>query len=100
MGSIDKAAIFWTIGIVVIGISLSLYSINLSPSPENQPASGILDKESSHLMQQKMESAKLISDMPIVSLSDNAEFDLVASDIIKTIDGKKKISFTLRSRLR
>jgi len=88
MGSIDKAAIFWTIGIVVIGISLSLYSINLSPSPENQPASGILDKESSHLMQQKMESAKLISDMPIVSLSDNAEFDLVASDIIKTIDGK------------
>jgi len=88
MGSIDKAAIFWTIGIVAIGIGLSLYGTNLSPSPENQPASGILDKESSHLMQQKMESAKLISDMPIVSLSDNAEFDLVASDIIKTIGGE------------
>jgi FtsP/CotA-like multicopper oxidase with cupredoxin domain len=35
-----------------------------------------------------MESAKLISDMSIVSLSDNAEFDLVASDIIKTIGGE------------
>jgi len=88
MGSIDKAAIFWTIGIVVIGISLSLYGANLSPSPENQPASGLLDKESSHLKQQKMESAKLISDMSIVILSDNAEFDLVASDIIKTIGGE------------
>lgn len=88
MSSIDKAAIFWTIGIVAIGIGLSLYGTNLSPSPENQPASGLLDKESSHLKQQKMESTKLISDMSIVSLSDNAEFDLVASDIIKTIGGE------------
>ncbi|MDH3502206.1 MAG: multicopper oxidase family protein [Nitrosopumilus sp.] len=88
MGSIDKAAIFWTIGIVTIGIGLSLYGTNLSPSPENQPASSFSDKEPSHLMQQKMESAKLISDMSIVSLSDNAEFDLVASDIIKTIGGE------------
>ena len=90
MRSIDKAAIFWTIGIVAIGIGFSLYGTNVSSSPENQPASDLLDKEPSHLMQQKMESGKLISDMSIVTLSDNAKFDLVASDIVKTIDGKSQ----------
>ena len=88
MGSIDKAAIFWTIGIVAIGIGLSLYGTNMSLDAENQKTSELSDKEPSYLIQQKMESAKLISDMSIVSLSDNAEFDLVASDIIKTIGGE------------
>ena len=88
MGSIDKAAIFWTIGIVAIGIGFSLYGTNMSLDAENQKTSEFLDKEPSSLVQQKTESAKLISDMPIVSLSDNAEFDLVASDIIKTIGGE------------
>jgi FtsP/CotA-like multicopper oxidase with cupredoxin domain len=88
MGSIDKAAIFWTIGIVAIGIGFSLYGTNMSLDAENQKTPEFLDKEPSSLVQQKMESAKLISDMPIVSLSDNAEFDLVASDIIKTIGGE------------
>ena len=85
MGSIDKAAIFWTIGIVAIGIGLSLYGTNMSLDAENQKTSELSDKEPSYLIHQKTESAKLISDMSIVSLSDNAEFDLVASDIIKTI---------------
>jgi FtsP/CotA-like multicopper oxidase with cupredoxin domain len=88
MGSIDKAAIFWTIGIVAIGIGFSLYGTNMSLDAENQKTPEFLDKEPSSLVQQKTESAKLISDMPIVSLSDNAEFDLVASDIIKTIGGE------------
>jgi len=88
MGSIDKAAIFWTIGIVAIGIGFSFYGTDMSLDAENQKTPEFLDKEPSSLVQQKTESAKLISDMPIVSLSDNAEFDLVASDIIKTIDGK------------
>jgi FtsP/CotA-like multicopper oxidase with cupredoxin domain len=55
---------------------------------ENQKTPEFLDKGPSSLVHQKTESAKLISDMPIVSLSDNAEFDLVASDIIKTIGGE------------
>ena len=84
MTSIDKVAILWTIGIVVIGIGFSLYGINVSSNIENQNTSELLDKESS-LMQQKMDSTKLISDMSIVPLSNNAEFDLVASSIIKTI---------------
>jgi FtsP/CotA-like multicopper oxidase with cupredoxin domain len=88
MGSIDKAAIFWTIGIVAIGIGFSFYGTNMSLDAENQKTPEFLDKEPSSLVQQKTESAKLISDMPIVSLSDNAEFDLVASDIIKTIGGE------------
>ena len=87
MRSIDKAAIFWTIGIVAIGIGFSLYGTNMSLDAENQKTPEFLDKEPSSLVQQKTESAKLISDMPIVSLSDNAEFDLVASYIIKTIGG-------------
>ena len=87
MSSIDKAAIFWTIGIVAIGIGLSLYGTNVSLGAANQNISELLDKESSSsLVSQKMEeSAKLISDMPIVALSNNADFDLVASNIIKTI---------------
>ena len=88
MGSIDKAAIFWTIGIVAIGIGFSFYGTDMSLDAENQKTPEFLDKEPSSLVQQKTEYAKLISDMPIVSLSDNAEFDLVASDIIKTIGGE------------
>ena len=89
MGSIDKAAIFWTIGIVAIGIGFSLYGTNVSLDVENQKTPEFLDKEpSSSLVPQKTESDKLISDMSIVPLSDNAEFDLVASDIIKTIGGE------------
>jgi len=88
MGSIDKTAIFWTIGIVAIGIGFSFYGTNMSLDAENQKTPEFLDKEPSSLVQQKMESAKLISDMSIVTLSNNAEFDLIASDIIKTIGGE------------
>ena len=86
MGSIDKAAIFWTIGIVAIGIGFSLYGTNMSSDVENQKTSELLDNESV-LMQQKT-GPELISDMSVVSLSNNSEFDLVASDIVKTIGGQ------------
>ena len=87
MNSVDRAAVFWTIGIVAIGIGFSLYGINAPSGIENQKISGLLDQESS-LMQQKTDSAKLSSVTSVVSLSHNDEFDLVASDMTKTIGGQ------------
>lgn len=86
MGTIDKAAIFWTIGIVVIGIGFSLYGINYPSSNTEIPKITLLEKESS--LQQKIDSTKLVSEMSVTSLSNNDQFDLVASNIVKTIDGK------------
>lgn len=86
MGTIDKAAIFWTIGIVVIGIGFSLYGINYPSSNTEIPKITLLEKESS--LQQKIDSTKLVSEMSVTPLSNNDRFDLVASNIVKTIDGK------------
>lgn len=86
MNTIDRAAIFWTIGIVVIGIGFSLYGINEPTSNIENPKIALLEKESS--LPQKIDSAKLVSDMSVTSLSNNYQFDLVASNIVKTIDGK------------
>lgn len=88
MTSIDKAAIFWTIGIVAVGIGLSFYGENddTSPNVKNQNTPVLLDKESSILHQK--DNSNLVSDMSIISLSNNDSFDLVASNIVKTIDGQ------------
>ena len=88
MTSIDKAAVFWTIGIVAVGIGLSFYGINddASPNIKNQNTSVLLEKESS-VLQQK-DNSNLVSDMLIISLSNNDGFDLVASNIVKNIDGQ------------
>lgn len=88
MNFINKAAVFWTIGIVVIGVGFALYGIDDSPpNIENSKTMVYLEKESS-LLQQKMDSTKLVSDMSVISLSNNDKFDLVASNITKTIDGQ------------
>ena len=87
MTSIDKTAIFWTIGIVAIGIGFSFYEAN-NPS-DFTPSSNtvtLLDKEQRPSMPQKSESVRLVSDMSIVSLSNNDKFDLTASSITKTIN--------------
>jgi len=86
MTSIDKTAIFWTIAIVAVGIGFSLYSANTSLIVETQSNSKLVDEELIPI--QKIDSPNLVSDMSIVSLSHNDEFDLIASDIIKNIGGK------------
>lgn len=83
MTSIDKTAIFWTIGIVAIGIGFSLYEANNS---SDFTTSTLSEKEPS--IPQKSDSARLISDMQVISLSDNDKFDLAASSITKTINGQ------------
>ncbi|NND86770.1 MAG: multicopper oxidase family protein [Nitrosopumilus sp.] len=84
--TVDRAAIFWTIGIVAVGIGFSLYGIN-SPSPNvENPKIAILEQDS--FIQQKIDSTKLVSDMSVITLSNNDQFDLVASDIVKNVDGK------------
>ena len=86
MNSIDKTAIFWTIAIVAVGIGFSLYGANTSLTVATQNNSKLVDEEL--LSIQQIDSSNLVSDMSIVSLSHNDEFDLVASDIIKNIGGK------------
>lgn len=86
MNSIDKTAIYWTIAIVAVGFGFSLYGANTSLTVETQNNFKLVDKEL--LSIQQIDSPKLVSDMSIVSLSHNDEYDLVASDIIKNIGGQ------------
>lgn len=86
MNSLDKTAILWTIAIVAVGFGFSLYGANTSLTVETQNNSKLVDKEL--LSIQQIDSPKLVSDMSIVSLSHNDQYDLVASDIIKNIGGQ------------
>ena len=90
MTSIDKTAIFWTIGIVAIGIGFSFYGAENPSQFTSSNNVTLLDKEqeqqSPPSLPPQSVSARLVSDMPIVSLSNNDEFDLTASSITKTID--------------
>ncbi len=83
MNSIDKTAVFWTIGIVAIGVGFASYGIN-DPSQFETPKTSVLSEKDVSVLQE-IDSAKLVSDMSIMPLNNNDRFELVASKITKKI---------------